>query len=77
MKKIAALLIDFGFEFTYINQNSNGERIAIPLLDLDIYTHQGQIFYERKGKAKILEETERNYDVVLIKLKKRLIKETT
>lgn len=74
MKKIALKLIDFGFDFEYRNQNSNGEKIIIPVLDLDIYTHQGQIFYERKGKTKIIKETERNYDVILIKLENRLVK---
>jgi|GEM_PF-2555041 len=77
MKKIALKLIDYGFDFEYQNHHINGEKITIPFLDIEIYTHRGQIFYERKGKAKILEETERNYEVIIIKLERRLVTKTS
>jgi len=77
MKKIAEKLMDYGMDFQYENNGSQGEKITSFDLNVLIYTHQGELVFDHDGEVEELEDNEKSIDYLVLRLDEIAIAETT
>jgi hypothetical protein len=77
MKKIAGILIDYGMDFQYENNGSDGEVIRSYQLGIDVCIQKGKIYFDKGGDLEILEESEKNLNYVRYWIDEACIEETT
>ncbi|WCM43603.1 hypothetical protein MG290_14755 (plasmid) [Flavobacterium sp. CBA20B-1] len=76
MKRIANLLIDYGFSFDYENIKSKGNSINILDIGLKVVSQDGIIYFEYENEKEQYQDTEINFHYVSNKIEQILIKET-
>lgn len=76
MKKLASKLIDYGIEFTYEHNGSNGEKIESFELDCRISIQQGRIWFTHCGAVEEMEESDKSINYLVARLDEIAIEET-
>jgi hypothetical protein len=76
MKKIAAILMDFGMNFEYENNGSDGEKVISYELGLEISNQQGKIYYSCSSFPEVFEESDNMYTHLAAKIEQECIDET-
>ena len=56
MERIAKILIEYGMDFHYENNGSQGEKITSFELGIMIYSSQGKLFFDHDGNMEELED---------------------
>ncbi|SFU48788.1 hypothetical protein SAMN05216480_10517 [Pustulibacterium marinum] len=77
MKKIAAVLIDYGMDFQYDCFHSQGEKITAYELGLEIWNQNGKIFYRCGPETLELPEEDACFGLISNKVEEECINETT
>lgn len=77
MKKIAALLIDYGMDFHFEDSGSQGDKIISYEASLEITRQQGKIYYSYCGDEYVFEENAKTWEHCASLVEKALIEETT
>ncbi|MGJ8760362.1 MAG: hypothetical protein ACSHXA_07430 [Polaribacter sp.] len=77
MAKIALKLMDFGMDYQYENNGSNGEKIVSFELGLEISNQQGKIYYSCTSVPEVFKESDTMYSYLAELVEKECINETT
>lgn len=77
MKKIAIKLIEFGQSFQYEHNGSDGEILESFELDVKIYNQEGKLTLMYEGELDEVDENERGYDYMCLKLHEIIVEATT
>lgn len=77
MKKIAIVLMEFGFGFEYEHRGSDGEKIISFELGLEVSNQNGKIYYSCSTPTEIFEENESEFLRLAEVTKQECIMETS
>jgi hypothetical protein len=77
MYKIAKVLMDYGMDFRYEHNGSEGEELRSFEIDLYVWTNRGNIYIEHSGETKKYEESEGSFEYVSELVDQICIDETT
>ena len=82
MKKIASKLMDFGMDFQYENNGSEGEMIVSYDIGIQVTNQNGKVYFEHEGEiditeAKNFEETNKVMNYLASRIEDICIEETT
>lgn len=82
MKKIASKLMDFGMDFQYENNGSEGEMIVSYDISIKVTNQNGKVYFEHEGEiditeAKNFEETNKVMNYLASRIEDICIEETT
>ena len=77
MKKIVEKLMEHGMSFEYEHRGLLGEKIISHELGLEISNQNGKIYYSLSAPTEILEESEKMYSFLVVKIEEECVAETS
>ncbi|WP_044403375.1 hypothetical protein [Lacinutrix sp. Hel_I_90] len=77
MIKIAAKLIEFGMDYQYEHNGSEGESIVCFQLDIEIYTHQGTLYFKHENQKDEFKDEDKSFRYLTAKLHDLIVAETS
>jgi len=77
MEKVAALFIQFGLDFHYANEGSDGETITTDMLEVYVYTDKERnLHLDYETESSTYPVSDESWEKVLSNLKDILVAET-
>jgi len=77
MKKVALQLMDYGMDYEYEHNGSQGEKIMSYEVDIKVYTNEGKLILVHNGENEEFGENEAEIDQLVNKVEQICIEETS